>query len=342
MENIVIKYFANISKKLSSLLCITFLFSSITFGQSAVVNKVWLEHGTQKNGNKGMTIHADINVIGMKGKKIQSIAYFYDNNKSKLLGGVRGYRTTDGQVCAFDYGTTPYENSHFADFVIFIPYNSLPLNSGKHTYYVKVNVVDTEKDIFLSDNRNYVSFTGTGDSNNSNGNHLVENEDYGTNSKHGKIIKSTSEKQGTTVVKKEWYEDGYYSIFLMDKCKACGGTGRVGYNFCTAGCAMGFLSLLTYYDPNGNEVESSGNMGALNNSYYGGGTGGSYSGGNSSGSNGGGSSAYTKCTSCNGTGRCSSCNGRGYKFNSYSGHDDSCPSCRGKGSCPICYGRGKL
>lgn len=67
------------------------------------------------------------------------------------------------------------------------------------------------------------------------------------------------------------------------------------------------------------------------------------SGGNSGSRNrSGSSSVYTKCTSCNGTGRCTSCNGRGYKFNSYSGHDDSCPSCRGKGSCPICYGRGKL
>ena len=76
--------------------------------------------------------------------------------------------------------------------------------------------------------------------------------------------------------------------------------------------------------------------GVYNGGSYGGGTG-SYSGGSS-----GGSSTYTKCTSCNGTGRCSSCKGKGYKFNSYSGHDDECPNCRGKGSCPICYGKGSL
>lgn len=167
-----------------------------------------------------------------------------------------------------------------------------------------------------------------------------KDSNYGHNSKHGKIINKASEQQGSVVVKKEWYEDGYYSVLLMDKCKVCGGTGRVGYNFCTAGCAMGLLTLITYYDPNGNEVERGGTMGTPNNSYYGGSSGGSYS-GSSSGSSGS-SSVYTKCTSCNGTGRCTSCNGRGYKFNSYSGHDDSCPSCRGKGSCPICYGRGKL
>ena len=171
---------------------------------------------------------------------------------------------------------------------------------------------------------------------------LKQDEDYGTNSKHGKIVNRISEKQGTITVTKEMYEDGYSSIFIMDKCKACGGTGKVGFNFCTAGCAMGITTLLTYYDQNGNEVESTGTMANHNNPYSSGGSGGSYSGGSSSGSSSSSSSVYTKCTSCNGTGRCSSCNGRGYKFNSYSGHDDSCPSCRGKGSCPICYGRGKL
>lgn len=165
-------------------------------------------------------------------------------------------------------------------------------------------------------------------------------EDYGYSKSHGKILKRTSELQGTIRVTQERYEDGYYSIFLMDKCKVCGGTGRIGSNLCNAGCAMGFLTLLTYYDPNGNEVERSGNMVTQNNSYSGGSFGGSYS-DNSSGSNSS-SSVYTKCTSCNGTGICTSCNGKGYKFNSYSGHDDICPNCRGKRSCPICYGRKKL
>lgn len=333
MENFVIKYFANISKKLSSLICITFLFSSITFGQSAVVNKVWLEHGTQKNGNKGMTIHADINVNGMKGKKIESIAYFYDKNKSKLLGGVSGYRTKSGQVCTSDYGTPSYDNSHFSNFDIFIPYNSLPLASGKQTYYVLVDVLDAERQVFLSDNRNYVSFTGTGN-NNSMQNHQENNDernDGGSNSVPmyidcaycngtGKSMCTFCGGQGYRMVSNFVMYVGY--VMSNVTCTACSGTGKTYCWHCN----------------------STGKVVNPNHPYVLGGSSGgsSYSSGSFSGSGGGGSSVYTKCTSCNGTGRCSSCNGRGYKFNSYSGHDDSCPSCRGKGSCPICYGRGKL
>lgn len=49
----------------------------------------------------------------------------------------------------------------------------------------------------------------------------------------------------------------------------------------------------------------------------------------------------TYCKYCRGTGNCSSCKGRGYKFNSYSGHNDNCPSCNGNGRCFNCYGTGR-
>jgi hypothetical protein len=49
----------------------------------------------------------------------------------------------------------------------------------------------------------------------------------------------------------------------------------------------------------------------------------------------------TRCKYCRGTGNCSSCNGKGYKFNPYSGHNDTCPSCNGKGRCFNCYGSGR-
>ena len=47
------------------------------------------------------------------------------------------------------------------------------------------------------------------------------------------------------------------------------------------------------------------------------------------------------CKYCGGGGGCSSCNGRGYKYNPYSGHDDTCPSCNGSGRCFNCRGTGK-
>lgn len=163
-------------------------------------------------------------------------------------------------------------------------------------------------------------------------------QDYGTDSKHGKILKRTSEKDNAgTVTTTEWYEDGYVSTVVIKKCTSCAGTGKSFNGFCL-NCTGGFIvSRITTNPKTGDSnTYTSGSTGGNNVGI------GTYSGSSNRSNNGSGSSIYTKCTSCNGSGRCSSCNGRGYKFNSYSGHDDSCPSCRGKGSCPICYGRGKL
>lgn len=179
-----------------------------------------------------------------------------------------------------------------------------------------------------------------------------QNEDYGSSPVHGKIIKKESSDDGVQHNDYTYYADGYVSCVgrrpcticnASGKCSVCYGTGVGSFNYPCYMCTMNRGKCSTCYGT-GQFVVSTGYY--LNNNSsgsYSGGASGSYSNGSSAGSgSSNGSSVYTKCTSCNGTGRCSSCNGRGYKFNSYSGHDDSCPSCRGKGSCPICYGRGKL
>ena len=100
---------------------------------SAVINKVWIEHNTTMNNKSGITIHTDLNVKGMKGKKIEVLSYFYDSGKNKMMGGVTGYKTQNGQVC-HSYTTTPsYENSHWEDFKLFIPYSALPSLSNNQT-----------------------------------------------------------------------------------------------------------------------------------------------------------------------------------------------------------------
>lgn len=54
------------------------------------------------------------------------------------------------------------------------------------------------------------------------------------------------------------------------------------------------------------------------------------------------SSIYITCKSCGGGGGCTACNGKGYKFNSYSGHNDTCPVCNGSGRCGVCRGNGSF
>ncbi len=126
---------------------------------SAVVNKVWIEHNTTMNDKSGITIHTDLNVKGMKGKKIEVLSYFYDSGKNKMMGGVTGYKTQSGQV-SHSYTTTPsYESSHWEDFKLFIPYSALPSLSNNQTYYVTIRVFDVSSSEFIND-KVYTAFKG--------------------------------------------------------------------------------------------------------------------------------------------------------------------------------------
>lgn len=128
--------------------------------KSATINKVWLEHNVTKNGKVGMVVHADFTVKGMKGEKVDCTAYFYDEYKNNLKTTYSGYKTTTGEACTWSYGNVTYDNSHWSDFDNFMPYDALNLAAGKHDYYCKVVISDTDNNMIGSSD--YYGFTGTG------------------------------------------------------------------------------------------------------------------------------------------------------------------------------------
>lgn len=341
---------------------------------SGKINKVWLEHNVIKNGENGMVIHADINVSGVKGNKIKAIAYFYDSNKNKLEGNTSGYLTSNNQVCASDVSTSTYEDSHWKDFDIFIPLRAIPLKPGSHTYYILLDIRDVTQGIWLTDNRNYVSFTGTGNSYNKND----DNYDYG--SLESRIVLPSNENNAGNITTKNFYYecmmgfqgniiagDGttsitvYYSSGKPYKVK-CGnqifelsyagldngwkiyGTQykarKFGFNDYYVADIAG-ASSTTFYNPKKGVV--SGNpSSAFNGNMFGGSS-------NSGSSSGGYNSSAKTCSSCHGSGRCTMCSGDGYYWlqtGGYIGADirrkQTCSGCGGSGNCRTCYGKGKI
>ena len=335
---------------------------------SAKVNKVWLEHGVIKNGEKGMTIHADISVSGIKGNRIEVIAYFYDEQKSKLKGGIGGYKTRDGQVCASDFGKSTYDDSHWEDFDIFIPLRAIPLASGKHTYYIIVDVKDVSQNSMMTDNWDYISFTGTGNANN-NQNYYADN-----NSNLESRIKLHNEDEDEDEdddisTRRFYYEcligfqgdiiagDGQTNItvFYSSGRPYRVQSGNQSFNLSYRGKNNGWkiygtqyqarqfgfndnyvIDIMpgstTFFNPKKGVVSGSPSFG-----YVGGMFGGNYNNGGSSGSSN--SSVYT-CPTCHGHGRCTICAGRGYRISN--GSYIECTMCKGGGACYGCHGSGRI
>ena len=278
---------------------IIFLFSIIPMHCSAQkkadISNVQIDHNYERNGKKGLLIHTHFNVEGMKGKKVDCTAYFFDSSKKNLLTEYSGYRTTTGKACTWNYGDVTYDNSEWKDFKLFMPYEALNLTPGTHQYYCSVYIIDDDNVILTKSD--YYGFTGTGSNkrrvNNSDGSYV----DITYNS-DGSITRVTYSNcticNGHKSCKLcsgaggEWGGYGAYMNYVI--CRSCGGSGKCKY--CSGTGTNIFTS--TYF-PSTNETIGqdfwSGNMYSSGSSYH--------ENSNSSNSS---SSNKSKCSNCNGTG----------------------------------------
>lgn len=127
-------------------------------GQGAEINKLWVDHNVYEDGVKGMRIHLDFVVRGLKGHTVRPIAYFYYSNGDALKDTDGSYCTTDGQVSVGKSDTSDYESCHWSDFVLFIPTGQLHLSSGKYDMKFVVKIVDKDTDTFIGSSE-YYGFT---------------------------------------------------------------------------------------------------------------------------------------------------------------------------------------
>lgn len=97
----------------------------------AIINNVYGEHNVYVNGVKGMKVHVKFDVYDVLNHTIKPCAYFYYADGTALRG-IQGsnYITSDGKVTVQERATASYVNTTWNDFVLFIPYSNLNMQSG--------------------------------------------------------------------------------------------------------------------------------------------------------------------------------------------------------------------
>lgn len=89
-------------------------------GPTAKVNRLWVDHNVFNGMVKGMKIHIDLDVNGMKGRTVKYCVFFYkEDNRTKLVN-IYG-----NQVSASSTGTSSYDNCNWSDWWIFVPYTNI-------------------------------------------------------------------------------------------------------------------------------------------------------------------------------------------------------------------------
>lgn len=108
-------------------------------GPSATVNNLWVDHNVFNGYVKGMKIHIDLNVENMKGRTVKFCVFFYLANNTTKLVGMWG-----NHICSSATSTSDYDNTHWSDWWIFVPYtNIFGAANANGRYSFDVEIQDT-------------------------------------------------------------------------------------------------------------------------------------------------------------------------------------------------------
>lgn len=339
----------------------------LSYSQSAKINNKWIEHDVMEDGVKGMRLHFDFTIYGLKGKQCQLCVYFQSPKGEGLKDTNGRYKDPAGSVAVAGNLRPSYDNARYSDYTIFMPLDEVHMKSGKHTYYCDIRI--SYAGGFLNDPV-YLTFTGTSSGQQSN-NYYADNQQAAsgrvdrTNHPGGGYQEYIHNADGSLTMKTflpcpmchgqktcqgcfgtggRFMYGVYYPCTLCagtNKCHACKGTGGT---YSTAviqndGTLSGHDTNGTRYTTiDGQVVGIDANGRIITGNESGGNSGSSNNSNGSSGS----SDRYGNitCHMCKGSGVCSSCGGDGICDNSYGG-TFVCPNCD-NGKCRRCKGTGKI
>lgn len=140
--------------------------SGVQRGPSATVQSVTVEHNTDIDGRKGMTLHVKFSVRGLKDKSGRATAYFYDaTNTTPLLDTNGEYCTIEDEpkVAVSAYFSPSFDRSTYYDFKIPIPYTELhQMGTDTKNLTVDVAIVDcSTSDRTVLDRKKNTAFSFT-------------------------------------------------------------------------------------------------------------------------------------------------------------------------------------
>jgi hypothetical protein len=116
--------------------------SSVT----AKVNRIWVDYNITEGGKKGMRIHVNFEVTGLKGVESKLVARVMRENGTFLTNSSSGYSNDDGQLAVAFEMNPGYPTTVYKDADMFMPYSEINVSRGKYTlkFDIDLNYADGE------------------------------------------------------------------------------------------------------------------------------------------------------------------------------------------------------
>jgi hypothetical protein len=101
-------------------------------GVTAKVNRIWIDYNVTEGGKRGMRIHVNFEVTGLKGVESKLSARVQRENGNFLMNSNVGYTNNSGQLEVFFEMNPGFPTTVYKDADLFLPYNEIIIGRGKH------------------------------------------------------------------------------------------------------------------------------------------------------------------------------------------------------------------
>jgi len=114
----------------------------------ATVEKVWVDYDITEGGKKGMRIHVNFTVRGLKGIDSYLAIYFERANGDKLMNTNAAYSSKNGQLAVFKSLKPGYEPTVYEDAQLFVPYEEIKIGKGVFDMKMDIDLIYKNGDLF--------------------------------------------------------------------------------------------------------------------------------------------------------------------------------------------------
>jgi len=111
-----------------------------TSAVTAKANRIWVDYNVTEGGKRGMRIHVNFEVTGLKGVPSKLVARVQKENGTYVMNGNRGYSNEDGQLEVFFEMNPGFATTVYKDADIFLPYSEITVSSGKYDLKLDVDI----------------------------------------------------------------------------------------------------------------------------------------------------------------------------------------------------------
>ena len=109
-----------------------FTYTKEAAGPNATVKRVWVEYNVTEGGRKGIRIHVNFEVSGLKGIDTQLAVRVQKADDTFLLSSSPTFSNSEGQLEVVFEMRPGYPVTAYEDAALFVPYNEIKLRKGNY------------------------------------------------------------------------------------------------------------------------------------------------------------------------------------------------------------------